>query len=174
MLLMGDEVGRTQDGNNNSYCHDNELSWLDWNAAAKEPDLLRFFSKLIAFRHAHPVLRGDRFFAHRDYVGSGKPDISFHGTRVGQPDFGGLSRCLAFQLCGRHASPQDNDIYVAINSYWDALPFQLPPAREQSQWRVAINTSMTSPNDIFEGDSGPRVEAGEVIAGGRSIIVLIA
>jgi isoamylase len=98
MLLMGDEVGHTQGGNNNSYCHDNALSWMNWDDVQKEAGLLRFFSKLIAFRHAHPVLRGDRFFAHRDYVGSGNPDIGFHGTRVDQPDWGG--RCLAFRLCG--------------------------------------------------------------------------
>ena len=104
MLLMGDEVGRTQGGNNNSYCHDSALSWMNWDDVKNEAKLLRFFSKLLAFRLAHPVLRGNRFFEHRDYVGSGKPDIGFHGTRVGQPDWGG--RCLAFLLCGKHATPR--------------------------------------------------------------------
>jgi glycogen operon protein len=174
MLLSGDEVGRTQQGNNNSYCHDNELSWMDWDQVEKEAPLLRFFSKLLAFRHAHPVLRGDRFFEHRDYVGSGKPDLSFHGTRAWQPDFGGVSRCLAFMLCGKHAVPQDNDIYVAINAYWDALPFAVPPASGGKSWKVAINTSMQSPEDIFDGEGGPQVNSREVIVGGRSIIVLVA
>ncbi len=174
MLLMGDEVARTQRGNNNGYCHDNVLTWMDWDALEKESELLRFFSKLIAFRQSHPVLRSDRFFEHRDYVGSGKPDIAFHGTRVGQPDFGGVSRCLAFLLCGKHASPRDNDIYVAVNAYWDALPFQVPPAPEGTSWRVAINTSMPSPYDIFDGEGGPLVDSAEVIVGGRSIVVLIA
>jgi isoamylase len=174
MLLSGDEVGRTQQGNNNSYCHDNELSWMNWDQVEKEAPLLRFFSKLLAFRHAHPVLRGDRFFEHRDYVGSGKPDLSFHGTRAWQPDFGGVSRCLAFMLCGKHAVPQDNDIYVAINAYWDALPFAVPPASGGKSWKVAINTSMQSPEDIFDGEGGPQVNSREVIVGGRSIIVLVA
>ncbi len=174
MLLMGDEVGRTQYGNNNSYCHDSALSWMDWTAVEKESQLLRFFSKLIAFRHSHPLLRSDWFFQVRDYVGSGKPDLGFHGTRVGQPDFAGGSRCLAFLLCGQHASPGDNDIYVAINGYWDALPFQVPPAREGASWRVVINTSMPSPEDIFDGEGGPRVDSADVIVGGRSIMVLVA
>jgi isoamylase len=174
MLLMGDEVGRTQGGNNNSYCHDSAMSWIDWNSVEREKELLRFFSKLLAFRQAHPVLRGHRFFEHRDCVGSGKPDIGFHGTRVGQPDWGGSSTCLAYLLCGKHATPQDDDIYVAINMYWDGLPFQVPQASEGKNWRVAINTSMPSPEDIFDREGGPRVDSAEVIVGGRSIIVLVA
>jgi len=174
MLLMGDEMGHTQGGNNNSYCHDNAVSWLDWRNVEKEKELLRFFTKLLAFRHAHPVLRGNRFFEHRDYVGSGKPDIGFHGTRVGQPDWGGASTVLAYLLCGKHATPQDNDIYVAINMYWDGLPFQVPPASDGKSWRVAINTSMRSPEDIYDSEGGPRVDSAEVIVGGRSIMVLVA
>jgi isoamylase len=174
MLQMGDEVGRTQGGNNNSYCHDNALSWMDWNSLEKEKDLLRFFSKLLAFRQAHPVLRGNRFFEHRDYVGSGNPDIGFHGTRVGQPDWGGVSTCLAYRLCGKHATPQDDDIYVAINMYWDGLPFQVPAPPAGKGWRVAINTSMRSPEDIFDSEGGPRVDSAEVIVGGRSMMVLVA
>jgi glycogen operon protein len=172
MLLMGDEVGRTQSGNNNCYCQDNALSWMNWDDVKKEAGLLRFFSKLLAFRHAHPVLRSDKFFEHRDCVGSGKPDIAFHGTRVGQPDWGG--RCLAFLICGKHAIPQDDDIYAAFNMFWDGLPFAVPPAPEGKSWRVAINTSMPSPEDIYDGESGPRVDSGEIIVGGRSIMVLVA
>jgi len=172
MLLMGDELGRTQGGNNNGYCHDGALSWLDWNDVKRETGLLRFFSNLLAFRRAHSVLRGDRFFEHRDYVGSGKHDISFHGTRVGQLDWGG--RCLAFLLCGKHATPQDDDLYVAINMFWDGLPFQVPQAPEGKRWRVAINTSMPSPEDIYDSKGGPQVGSDEIIVGGRSIVVLVA
>jgi glycogen operon protein len=107
-------------------------------------------------------------------VGSGKPDIGFHGTRVGQPDWGGVSTCLAYLLCGKHATPQDDDIYVAINMYWDGLPFQVPTPSEGKSWKVAINTSMQSPEDIFDSGGGPRVDSSEVIVGGRSILVLVA
>jgi glycogen operon protein len=172
MLLMGDEVGRTQRGNNNAYCHDSIANWMDWNAAERESELLRFFSKLIAFRKTHPVLRSDRFFEYRDYVGSGKPDLAFHGTRVGQPDFGNDSRCLAFLLCGKHATPKDDDIYVAINAYWDALPFEVPAAPKGVDWRVAVNTSMPPPDDIFDSEGGPQIDSPDVTVGGRSIMVL--
>jgi len=172
MLLMGDEVGRTQGGNNNGYCHDNSLSWMNWDAVQKESELLRFFSKLLQFRHDHPVLRGSRFFEHRDYVGSGNSDIAFHGTQLFQPDWGG--KCLAFRLCGKHATPQDNDIYVAINMFWDGLPFQMPAPPQGANWRVAINTSMPSPEDIFDPGRGPQVDSAEIIVGGRSIMVLVA
>src|SRR6516225_8794595 len=146
---------------------------MDWDAVETQSELLRFFTKLIAFRHAHPVLRSDRFFAHRGCVGSGKPDLAFHGTRVGQPDFGGGSRCLAFLLCGKHASPQDEDIYVAINAYWEALPFEVPAPPKGVDWRVAINTSMPSPEDVFDSGNGPQVDSADVIVGGRSIMVLV-
>jgi isoamylase len=174
MLIMGDEVGRTQRGNNNAYCHDGIATWMDWDAVRREATLLRFFSKIIAFRKAHPVLRSDRFFQYRDWVGSGKPDLAFHGTRVGQPDFGYYSRCLAFLLCGKHVSPEDNDIYIAINAYWDALPFEVPAAPKGAGWRVAINTSMPSPEDIFDSEDGPLLDATDVIVGGRSIMALVA
>jgi glycogen operon protein len=146
---------------------------MDWDAVERESELLRFFTKLIAFRRAHPVLRGDRFFEHRDCVGSGKPDLAFHGTRVGQLDFGSGGRCLAFELCGKHASPQDDNIYVAINAYWDALPFEVPTAGKGAEWRVAINTSMPSPDDIFDSKGGPAVDGADVIVGGRSLMVLV-
>jgi len=81
---------------------------------------------------------------------------------------------LAFLLCGRHASPEDDDIYVAINAYWDALPFEVPAAPKGVNWRVAINTSMPSPDDIFNSEGGPRLDSADVIVGGRSITVLVA
>src|SRR5436305_5247814 len=92
MLLMGDEVGRTQHGNNNSYCHDNEISWMDWNQLKQNAGLFRFAKLLLHFRHDHPVLRSRTYFQHRDYVGSGLPDISFHGTQAWSCDYSPGSR----------------------------------------------------------------------------------
>ena len=145
MILMGDEVGRTQHGNNNAYCHDNELAWFDWRLTEENVDLLRFIRLVMQFRHAHSVLRGDRFFEHRDVVGSGRPDIRFHGTQAFWADYSPQSRCLAVELCGEHASPPDDSIYIAINMHWDGLPFQLPEAGSGRAWKVAVNTSMPSP-----------------------------
>ena len=129
MFLMGDEVGRTQHGNNNSYCQDNDLSWMDWTLVQRNSELLRFVTMMIHFRRANPVLRAGAFYQGRDYVGSGKPDISFHGTQLWAPDFSPGSRCLAFLLCGKHAQDQQGDIYVAMNMYWEGLPYQIPAPR---------------------------------------------
>jgi glycogen operon protein len=175
MLLMGDEVGRTQYGNNNAYCHDDELGWMNWADISRNADLLRFTSLMIQFRREHPVLRSNRFFEHWDRVGSGFPDISFHGTQVWQPDFSGVSRCIAFRLDGAHASSPDNTIYVAMNMYWDGLPYELPGPGEGKIWKVAVNTSMPSPHDIYAPAEAPALDNQEsVIVGPRSILVLIA
>ena len=103
MILQGDEVARTQYGNNNAYNHDSELSWFDWGLVEANADLFRFASKLIAFRHAHHVLRNRWHLSGQDQVGSGYPDISWHGTTAWQPDWSGSSRTLAFMLSGANA-----------------------------------------------------------------------
>ncbi|WP_238360853.1 hypothetical protein [Iningainema tapete] len=103
MILMGDEVGRTQNGNNNTYCHDHKINWLDWNLLKSNADLLRFFQNCIAFRNAHPILRNKNHFRNVDYVGSGYADITWHGTQAWNADWSDSSRSLAFMLCGKHA-----------------------------------------------------------------------
>jgi hypothetical protein len=99
MILMGDEGGRTQHGNNNTYCHDNELSWLDWDRVAEHADLVRFTSALTAFRHAHPVLRNRWHLTETDYVGSGYPTSAGTaappGSRTGRPSRARSRSCCA-------------------------------------------------------------------------------
>jgi isoamylase len=177
MILMGDEVGRTQHGNNNTYCHDNDLNWFDWWLADENAELLNFFQKLIAFRHAHPVLRGRTHLKNIDYVGSGRPDISWHGTQAWQADWSGVSRVLAFMLCGRHAKNGaviDDDIYVAMNSHWDALPFELPPPSAGRQWHVAFNTGGGAGQDAHALHHEPLLETQDrCLVGGRSVVILV-
>ncbi len=152
MILMGDEVGRTQYGNNNTYCHDNELNWLDWNLVEERTGLLNFFQQMIAFRNAHPVLRSAYHMSHQDYVGSGFPDFSWHGTEAWQPDWSASSRTMAYMYGGEHAkggTMQDDHVYVALNAHWDAVWFHPPQLPEGLQWHVAVNTGMASPEDIW-------------------------
>jgi len=175
MFLMGDEIGQTQRGNNNSYCQDNGLSWMNWALEQSNSEILRFATMMIRFRQANPVLRAGAFYQGRDYVGSGKADISFHGTQLWAPDFSSGSRCLAFLLCGKHTEGQQNDIYVAMNMYWEGLPYQIPPLSPGVYWRVVVNTSMRKPNDIYEMSEAPSLgDQKEIIVGPRSIMVLIA
>jgi isoamylase len=178
MILMGDEIGRTQRGNNNAYCHDNDISWMDWTLIEKNNDLFRFSKRIIKFRHDHPVLRGRSYFHGRGYVESDLPDISFHGTQAWICDYSPGSRCFGFLLSGKHAkdgTANDQDIYVGLNMYWDGLPFQLPEPSKGTQWRIAVNTGMQSPYDIYDSAEAPLLEnQKEAIVGARSIIVLIA
>jgi glycogen operon protein len=175
MILMGDEIGRTQRGNNNSYCHDSELTWMDWTLVQHNAELLRFVKKLLLFRKTHAALKAEALFRHTDYLGVGMPDISFHGTMPFVPDTSSGSRCIAWMLCGEYANPPHEDIYVAVNSHWDSLPFQVPHASNGAPWKIVVNTSMPAPEDIYDACCGPPIQDSEhVIAGGRSVMVLTA
>jgi isoamylase len=173
MLLMGDEIGRSQQGNNNTYCQDNELSWLDWNLLDRNRELHRFTRALIATRKAHPALR------HRHYAGVTANDqavleLTWHGVRAWQADWSGTSRVLAVQA--RLASTGSIDIvYVAMNLYWDALPFEPPAPAPGLAWHVVANTSQDSPDDIhFPGEEPALADPANVIVGGRSVVILTA
>ncbi len=178
MLLMGDEIGRTQRGNNNAYCHDNELTWVDWRLASANAELLRFFQLSIAFRLRHPALRSRSHFQHRDYVGSGYPDISWHGVNAWQPDFSGASRVLAFLLCGRHAqggTVVDDYIYVAMNMHWEEHVFGLPQPPDGLRWHVFSNTGVSAPDDIrTPGEEPVLADQTHCVLGPRAVAVLVS
>ena len=178
MLLMGDEIGRTQRGNNNAYCHDNEFSWLDWTLQKSNEEIFRFARTCIAFRKAHPVLRGSTYFRNEDYAGSGFADITWHGTRAWKADWSRDSRVAAFMLCGMHAknaTVKDDTIYVAMNMYWESLPFELPELRQETCWRVFANTGAPSPQDIWEPGAEPVLsDQRQFIVGARSVAILVS
>lgn len=178
MLLAGDEFAKSQGGNNNNYCHDTPCSWLDWKAADENADLVRFCSLMIAFRHAHPVLRPRWHLSGAVSPESGLPEVSFHGTRAWQADFSGSSRVLAFMLDGSQArggSVADETIYAAFNLYWEALGFELPAPPRGKRWHVFANTGVASPGDIHAPGSEPVLEnQGGLLIGGRSVVILVA
>jgi glycogen operon protein len=178
MILMGDEVGRTQNGNNNTYCHDNELNWMNWTLLEKNADLFRFTSNLIAFRNAHPVLRSAKHPQNRDYVGSGYADITWHGTKAWQADWSASSRLMAFMLDGRHArggTVTDNTVYVAMNMHWEAHDFELPGLPAGQQWHVFANTGAEPPEDSWAPGNEPVLsDQGHLFMGPRSVAILVA
>ncbi len=177
MILMGDEMGRSQCGNNNTYCHDNEFNWLDWNLLEINTNLFRFVKNCIAFRTAHPVLRNRYHFRNVDYTGSGYADITWHGTQAWNADWSEHSRTLAFMLCGKHAkggTVQDNYIYVAMNMHWETLWFEIPGLRDGMKWHVFANTSALPPEDIWEPGTEPVLEnQSGMIVGDRSVAILV-
>jgi isoamylase len=178
MLLAGDEFARTQGGNNNNYCHDTALSWIDWTGQEKAAELHRFCRQMIAFRHAHPVLRPKNHAAGRVSPESGLPDISFHGTQAWWADFSPMSRVVAFMLDGAQAKGglvYDDTIYAAFNMYWEPLTFQLPAAPNGSEWHVFANTGCAAPDDIYAPGAEPVLPDQEsILIGGRSVVILVA
>ena len=178
MLLMGDEIGRSKQGNNNTYCHDNELNWLDWTLLEKNHDLFKFVKNCIAFRKTHPILRQSHFL-NQDNSGSGHPDITWHGTKAWQPDFSDHSRTTAFMLCGQQTGEnkhkhKDDYIYVAMNMHWETHCFEIPKLHRSIQWHVFVNTVVKSPEDSWEPGYEPLLDnQQEILVGSRSVVILI-
>ncbi len=158
MLLGGDELGRSQGGNNNAYCQDNETSWYDWNGLETHADLHRFVRTLIAFRKAHPVLRRRTFLTGRGTLEHPIPDVRWHGQRLNHPDWGRRSRMLAMHLAGAHAPEPDADVYVAINGSDATRLFELPPPPTGCEWMRVVDTARGSPEDAFVAGSEPTVD----------------
>ena len=160
MLLAGDEFLRTQGGNNNAWCQDNEVSWVDWSLATKNADFLRFVREMIALRKNHPALRRGTFFHGAGPNGDHKPDIIWHGLKPGQPDFSATGRTLAFALDGSQTGREpDNDFYVACNARSEPVPFRIPRSPSGRPWRRIVDTALKSPSDIVAAGDGPRVAA---------------
>ncbi|MCA9934156.1 MAG: glycogen debranching protein GlgX [Ardenticatenaceae bacterium] len=177
MILMGDEVGHTKNGNNNTYGHDNELNWFDWTRLESNAELYRFFRNCITFRKVHTALRNQAHFRHEDYVGSGYPDISFHGVEAWQPDWAYHSHTLAFMLDGEHARgglEPDDTIYVAMNMHWEDHQFSLPRLPVHQKWHTFVNTSVPHPNDICTPDKEPVLaNQKHLLIAARSVVILV-
>lgn len=144
MILAGDEIGRTQRGNNNGYCQDNDLSWIDWNLVRKNSGLLRFFKNLILFRKDHPALRRETFF---EDDRSNKTKIHWYNKLLNTPNWTEKLRCLAFHLLPAAA---DTDIYVIANSDKKRKRFHLPYLGEEKRWYLVMDTNRSEPEDIFD------------------------
>ncbi len=147
MLWMGDEMGRTQEGNNNAYCLDDPTNWLDWNLTEQNRDLLRFVQLLLRHRKAHPLLRSKKHPCFHRGGFEEYPEISFHGQAPWQPDWSEESRRLACLWSGRDRQDAPAFLYFAVNAHWEGAWFALP--RIPRCWHVAINTGMPAPEDIF-------------------------
>jgi len=160
MFVAGDEVRRTQKGDNNAYCQDNEISWFDWRLTDKNRFLLRFWKLLIAARDTYtfPVERPGRFFK-GEVNERGLPDVAWHGTRLNKPGWNDPNaRCLAYTLGGFEGEP---DLHVVLNMYWDALDFEVPIITGR-RWYRFIDTARPSPEDIVETARQVPIQGGEV------------
>jgi glycogen operon protein len=158
MILAGDEFLRTQRGNNNAWCQDNEVSWLDWRFAEENDDFLRFVREMIRLRKRHPALRRRRFFEGAGPGGCHAPDVAWHGVEPGRPDFSGTSRTLALTLHGGLTGREpDNDFYMAFNAWKEPLTFTVPASPGGGRWRRVVDTAQPPPEDIVPEREGPVV-----------------
>lgn len=144
MLLAGDEFGNSQNGNNNPYCHDDTITWLNWKETCRGAQIREYVKKLIVFRKLHPVLHQERALRLIDTLSCGIPDLSAHGLQTWRPDFSNYSRMLGVLLCGAYAKDavgkEDASIYIACNMYWEAKSFDLPTLPSGAKWYPAIET----------------------------------
>jgi len=171
MLLMGDEVRRTQGGNNNAYCQDNETSWFDWTLVTKRADVLRFVSMLNARRVLRDVGPERRRVALNQMIR--EADMTWHGVQLYQPDWRSFSHSLAFtaKLTADHAL-----FHAILNAYWEPLEFELPSVADgiHGPWRRWIDTFLDSPHDIVDWDAAPLAAGRTYRAEPRSVVVLFA
>jgi glycogen operon protein len=169
MMLMGDEVRRTQGGNNNAYCQDNETTWFDWTLLAKRADLHRFVTLLNARRVLRDVEPERQRVALNQLIR--QADITWHGVRLHEPDWGHSSHSVAFTL---RPSGEQMRFHVILNAYWGPLEFELPPVADGARdtWCRWIDTSLDAPDDIVEWERVPSVRGRTYRTEPRSVVVL--
>nr|WP_312289612.1 glycogen debranching protein GlgX [Clostridium chromiireducens] len=169
MLLAGDEFGNTQFGNNNPYCQDNEISWLNWSLLDKNIELFTFFKNMINFRKSHPVLR-----SRIETAKCGLPHVSKHGTEPWYLDSSNETRVVGVMFAGwNKATTADDIIYIAINSYWKKITMRLPDLPINLEWRIAVNTAMPSGEDFIHSVNEMLRVGNNIELDSRSVVILI-
>ena len=171
MMLMGDEVRRTQGGNNNAYCQDNETNWFDWALLAKRADVHRFVSVLNARRVLRDVEHEEKRVALNQLLL--QEDITWHGVKLGEPDWRHSSHSLALTV---RLTMDRTHYHIILNAYWEPLEFELPLVANGARhpWRRWIDTFLDCPHDIVEWEQAPSVLGHRYRAEPRSVVVLFA
>jgi glycogen operon protein len=170
MLLAGDEILRTQRGNNNAYCQDNALSWMDWRFSDDSLDMLRFVREMIALRKRHASLRRRRFFTGKTDHGQTHPDVAWHAERLGEPAWcDPNARLVAFTLAGQ--APDEPMLHVIFNMNAEGREAELP-ALDDATWRRLVDTAAQLPSEVVSTVEAARVERGTCHVEARSVVVL--
>lgn len=171
MFLSGDEFGNTQFGNNNPYCQDNEISWLDWNLLKKNADLFEFFSNMIHFRKSHPAIRGIC-----PESSCGLPPLSLHQAVPYDGHITSESKMIGIMYAARNiAAGNDDIVYMAVNPYWEPLNFTLPDLPDMLKWKIAVDTGAAHPSRVFyDTPQMPPADEGILTIGARSVMIFCA
>jgi glycogen operon protein len=171
MILMGDEVRRTQHGNNNAYCQDNETSWFDWTLVVKHADIHRFLTLLNARRLLRDVEHEHQRVSLNQWLRGAQK--AWHGVTLNQPDWRSYSHSLAFSAKLRR---EQMHIHLILNAYWEPLDFELPAVDQAggNSWCRWIDTALDAPHDIVPWQTAPTVPGSTYRAAARSVVVLFA
>jgi glycogen operon protein len=169
MLLMGDEVRRTQRGNNNAYCQDSDISWFDWSLLERHGGIHRFVKELNAFRQRRDVVAEKGKLSLNQLLERAK--IEWHGVALNRPDWGEHSHSLAFTLRSLRARFL---LHGMLNAYWEPLTFELPsvPVESEQCWRRCMDTALAPPDDIYAWDNAPFVGQMTYVVQPRSLVLL--
>ncbi len=170
MISMGDEVRRTQLGNNNAYCQNNELSWFDWDLVKENHDLLRFVKMQIRRRLNWDSSQNNGSMSLKEFLSRGQ--FTWHGVKVNQPDWSDVSHTIAFTVESISAATA---MHVMVNAFSQPLEFELPQLSKTKNrsWKLWIDTFKSSPNDICEWDTGPIIRKSTYLVNAYSIVVLM-
>jgi isoamylase len=170
MLLMGDEVRRTQLGNNNAYCQDNEISWFEWGLLEKHADVHRFVKSLIAARLRWDTTAPNQEFTLNQILRQAR--IQWHGVKLSQPDWGPDSHSIALTAWSRRGRLLT---HIMLNAYWETLDFELPPVQnlQGKAWHRWIDTALAPPDDIGSWANAPAVPGKTYLVQPRSVVVLM-
>ncbi len=169
MILMGDEVRRTQRGNNNAYCQDNEISWFDWSLVERHADVMRFAQLLIERRRLRAAEYEKQGLTLNQMLRKAK--CSWHGVRLNMPDWSAKSHSIAFTA---ELQQEKMLFHLIMNAYWETLKFELPQLENGASWRRWIDTALESPQDIVPWQESPAISEMTYRAEPRSVVVVFA
>jgi glycogen operon protein len=175
MIYEGDEMGRSKNGNNNSYCQDNNVNWLDWSLLEKNAGLFRFVSGMIDFRKNHPSLGRADYFEGKLIPGADVLDVQWHGVKPGLPDWSPEARSLAFTIGGPWSEEggRQPDIYAAFHAGDVEMEFELPKVSGR-RWLRKVYTFLPTPEDYLENGHEEELLAGELFTlAPKSCVVLV-
>lgn len=159
LIFMGDEFGNSQKGNNNPYCQDNAVSWLDWNDLNKNADIYAFWKEIVRLRREHPILHPEGELKLMDYISCGYPDLSYHGQSAWRPCTDSYNRHIGIMYCGKYArlsrGEEDAFFYLALNMYWNPRELAMPKLPQGMKWQLAVcteNDAMASERRVMDKD----------------------
>lgn len=167
MLLMGDEIARTQNGNNNAYCHDDKMTWFDWDKLNEQLELLEFIKKLVRFTQHSEIFKQQKAISAA--MDDSSVRVIWHGVELWRPDFSADSHSLALTL--EHPASAER-LHILLNSYWEPLQFELPEVVGGKAWKRIADTSLAPPHDFCWPDKAASVHQIAYLCAPRSVVLL--